>query len=321
MNKNLWTGRVEPSGSRYFQVVQQWLPSLQMQKSGPKDVVLMGFACDEGVLRNGGRPGAKEGPDAFRSQLAKLPFRVGSQFFDAGNIACANGDLESATTELGQGIGQILSQGRFPLVIGGGHEVAWGTYQGTIDYCRKNNTRLGIINFDAHFDLRELPNGRGNSGTAFTQIALDAGAHREDFRYLCLGIQPLSNHDQLFERATSLGAKWVEAAHLNDPSTSDSVRKFIEGVDAIFLTLCLDVFHQSVAPGVSAPQPLGIFPDQFLRIARAIAQSKKTLVLEIAELCPAHDGHIDGTGSRSMETARLAAACAATLLPDLIRKT
>jgi formiminoglutamase len=321
MNKNLWTGRVEPSGNRYFQVVQQWSPSLDAQQSGPKDVVLIGFACDEGVVRNGGRPGAKEGPDAFRSQLAKLPFRNGSQFFDAGNFSCSDGDLERSSTDLGQGIGKILGQGRFPLVIGGGHEVAWGTYQGTIDHCRKSNARLGIINFDAHFDLRELPNGRGNSGTPFTQIALDAQAHQEDFRYLCLGIQPLSNHDQLFERATSLGAKWIEATHLSEPSSNDVVRKFIEGVDAIFLTLCLDVFHQSVAPGVSAPQPLGIFPDQFLRIARTIAQSKKVIVLEIAELCPAHDGHIDGTGSRSMETARLAAACAATLLPELIRKT
>lgn len=279
---------------------------------------MLGFACDEGVIRNGGRPGAKDGPDAFRSHLAKLPFRLESQFFDAGNISCTDGNLEAACAALGSSVAQIFCQHRFPLVIGGGHEVAWGTYQGTIKHCRKNNIRLGIINFDAHFDLRVLPDGRGNSGTAFTQIAEDAKSHAEDFRYLCLGIQPLSNHDQLFERATSLGARWVEAAHLNDSGTADVIRRFVDGVDGVFVTLCLDVFHQSVAPGVSAPQPLGIFPDAFLRLARSIIQSKKVIVMEIAELCPAHDGHIDGTGSRSMETARLAAACAATLLPDLV---
>ena len=53
------------------------------------------------------------------------------------------------------------------IVIGGGHETAWGHFQGLAH----PNKDIAILNFDAHFDLRPLINGQlGSSGTPFRQI-------------------------------------------------------------------------------------------------------------------------------------------------------
>ena len=314
---NLWSGRVDPSGRRYFQVVQPWAGSQDQTHSGSPGprIVVAGFACDEGVRRNQGRPGARLGPDSLRRQLAKLPYRVGADFFDAGNTFCDDGDLEGATARFASRLNSLVADpGTFPVILGGGHEVAWATYKGIAPGCRKSGQRLGIINFDAHFDLRDRVNGQGHSGSAFLQIAEDAAALGETFRYLVLGIQPLANHDQLFERARALGVDWVDADALASSETLSTLTRFAASVDTIMLTLCLDVFHQSVAPGVSAPQPLGVFPAAVAPLLRALATNPKLRVLEIAELAPPLDGPRDSHGVSGHDTARLAASLLATLL-------
>src|SRR6185369_12077806 len=73
-----------------------------------------------------------------------------------------------------------------PLVLGGGHETAWGSFAGILVAARPD-WRIGVINVDAHFDLR---------------------ADSRPFHYLCLGVSEASNTAALFERADYLGADW-----------------------------------------------------------------------------------------------------------------
>ena len=89
-------------------------------------VVIIGYACDEGVRRNNGRVGAKDGPDAIRKCMGKLPPRA----TDKGNITCKDGNLEKTQKELGEMVEKELKQGNFPLVIGGGHDIAYGHFLG-----------------------------------------------------------------------------------------------------------------------------------------------------------------------------------------------
>ena len=73
---------------------------------------------------------------------------------------------------LGLAVEKILSLNLFPLVLGGGHETTFGHFQGQLaDQSQKAGTPdIGIINFDAHFDLRPYDKGR-SSGSMFSQIA------------------------------------------------------------------------------------------------------------------------------------------------------
>ena len=57
----------------------------------------------------------------------------------------------------------------------------------------------------------------------------------------------------------------------------------------VYLTVCLDVFADFVAPGVSAQTPLGLVPAQVMPLIKSIAQSGKLLSFDIAELSPKYD--------------------------------
>ena len=87
--------------------------------------VLLGFACDAGVARNQGRGR----PGRHPQFLAGLPAH-GLTRLDAGDVAREGDALEAAQDALGQRVAALLGQGARPLVLGGGHEIAWGSFQG-----------------------------------------------------------------------------------------------------------------------------------------------------------------------------------------------
>src|SRR5262245_52579389 len=101
----------------------------------PGRAVLVGFPQDEGVRRNGGRPGAAEAPDAIRHWLYRLtPWdgRTGTNLarlppLDLGNLRLRGG-LEETQHDLGRVIAALLERGAVPVVLGGGHETAYGHF-------------------------------------------------------------------------------------------------------------------------------------------------------------------------------------------------
>ncbi len=313
-SKNRWQGRVDPDKDslRLHQVIQFLdLKELKVKQdpSQPilspqeyKKIALIGFCCDEGVRRNKGRPGAKEGANAIRKALANLPVHFSeneTQVFDAGNIifhkASTNTDpLLACQRALSTAIQVLLFNGYFPIVLGGGHEVAFGHFHGIHFFLHSYKKAapkesIGIINFDAHFDLRALENNRGTSGTPFLQIAKLSG--REPFHYLCLGIQKTSNTKKLFQTAEKLGVQYIFAEEINEqhPEIMKKIGTFIQKNKFIYLTICLDVFDSAFAPGVSAPASNGMTPQTFFPILRRILNSKKVIGLDIAEMSPAFD--------------------------------
>jgi Arginase/agmatinase/formimionoglutamate hydrolase, arginase family len=164
-----WRGRGDtPADSCFFQIMRilNLLENKFFEVTEPS-FGLIGFRCDEGIRRNHGRIGAAEGPAAIRHALGRLPVqKTNFQCFDVGNITCADGDLEASQKALGAIVELLLTHNIVPIILGGGHELAWGHYQGIAR--THPNTSLGIINFDAHFDMRPLiSNQQGSSGTPF----------------------------------------------------------------------------------------------------------------------------------------------------------
>lgn len=264
---------------------------------------LIGFCVDEGIQRNSGRAGAVEGPHAIRKALAKLTTpKENFCCSDAGNIICTDGNLEGAQSALGEAIAILLQHQITPIVLGGGHELAWGHYQGIAKHFSKE--RCGIVNFDAHFDLRpELPNQKGSSGTPFLQIAKAHAAKNRRVDYNCIGIQPAANISALYETAKSYHVHFIEASELHLDGLKSSaalIHRVIHENDIIYLSLCLDIFSAAHAPGVSAPQALGLTPWQVIPLLRQLIASGKVIGYDIAELSPPYD--IDG------HTAKLAAS-------------
>lgn len=264
---------------------------------------LLGFCSDEGVKRNQGRIGAAEGPKSFRNSFAKMPAPSNSHdYYDAGDVFCKNSDLESAQKELAIRVTQILSLGLKPIVIGGGHETAWGHFLGIEKFFTKN-FNSAILNFDAHFDLRASENGLSTSGTPFYQISEYLKTKNAPFNYYCAGIQNCANTKTLFDYANSHGVKYRFAKDINNnPTDLDFIKQAIEKHDHIYVSICLDVFSSSIAPGVSAPQALGIYPNYVLQALQLLKASGKVISLDIVELSPPYDVN--------QQTAKLAACLA-----------
>jgi formiminoglutamase len=307
-----WKGRIDDAegelGKRWHQVVQPFAPG----NSG-KGVVLAGFACDAGVERNHGRTGARKGPSALRGMLGNMPVHRCKSISDAGDVSCEpaeNSDgLEAAQQSLATVVAGILDAGKLPVALGGGHEIAWGSFSGLVQHLarREQSPRIGIINLDAHFDLRMAD--RASSGTPFRQIAEDCAARRWKFNYCCLGVSRFANTEALFERARRLGVHWqldeeMTAARIQ--STIDLVLGFIGQVDHVYFTTCLDVLPAAVAPGVSAPAPRGVALEVVESVIDAVAGSGKLRLADIAELNPSLD--ID------QHTARVAARLVARIV-------
>ncbi|RBL92227.1 formimidoylglutamase [Chitinophaga flava] len=297
---NAWTGRIDGKEAdllRWHQVIktvdllQQPLPALQKEQKG---VVFLGFACDEGVRRNKGRTGAVEGPGALRKVIANFPAHFSEQavLLDAGDIVCTGTALEEAQLVLSNAVQAILTAGYLPVLLGGGHEITYGHASGIRQYMHGKG-QLGLINFDAHFDIR-IPGEEGpSSGTGFWQLAQDCKQSGEPFNYLALGIQKNGNTRQLFNIAGEEGATYVgaDAFHLEDKDTIfAAIQHFLSQVDKVYLTTCLDVFASPFAPGVSATAYNGITPGGlFLQCYRAILESGKVCGVDIAELNPSLD--------------------------------
>jgi formiminoglutamase len=321
-DSSVWTGRVDAGADgaarRWHQLIRPWQPG-----SGP-GIAIAGFACDAGVVRNQGRPGAAAGPIAIRRALANLAWHGGNELrlFEAGDVACEGDQLEAAQRALAERVRILLADGQLPLLLGGGHEIAWGSYQGLAAHCAAGRERIGVINFDAHFDLRPLLAGdRGSSGTPFRQIAGHMAAAGHPVNYLCIGLARPANTPALYQTASELGVRWIEDLDCqlaNLDSHLPIFEEFIASVDRIQLSMCLDAFPAGLAPGVSAPAGLGIPPAYVLAAIRAIGRIAgcgsahgKLGLAEIAELCPAHDP--------AGVTARLAARIAFELTHTLYR--
>ena len=284
----IWQGRLdgeEPLFHRLFQRVQE---AENHDLIITNDFVLHGFAVDEGVKRNKGRVGAKDAPDIIRKNMANFPVILPDfSMLDFGNVTCEDGELEKAQNALAENVAQVLAKGAKSLVLGGGHEVTFAHYSGIRNAFP--DKKVGIINIDAHFDNRKPEEGIGaSSGTGFWQIAQEENNHT-----LHIGIQRNSNTLKLFDTAHQLGMKYILADELffeNLPSVYERITELIDSVDVLYLTICMDVFNASIAPGVSAAAYNGLFTDAaFMHFYKHILKSEKLIALDVAEVNPQYD--------------------------------
>ena len=288
---SVWQGRDDTGErgdvTRLFQIVQS---ADATTLSGVP--ALLGFACDAGVVRNHGRAGAAQGPREIRRALANVPAHGLSALADAGDVTCDDGDLERAQTALAECVCELLDAGARPVLLGGGHEVAFGTHQGLRQHWQKQGWggRLAVVNFDAHFDLRT--SRAGNSGTPFDQIAEDCAAHGIDLTYCCLGVSRLSNTPALFDRADALHAHYVEDTDMQErhlDARMADLDAWLADADHVYLTIDMDVLAAAVAPGVSAPAAYGITLPVLEALVQHVCATGKVRVVDIAETNPEYD--------------------------------
>lgn len=280
-NLELWQGRSDPGED----LPARWHDLVREQLEDPADITLLGFASDEGVRRNQGRPGAAVGPAALRPFLANLPVHDEFTLQDLGDIVVQNQNLEEAQQEFANLAAPHLADGNLLLALGGGHEIAFASYQAL--RLAEPKAQIGILNLDAHFDLRESP--RATSGTPFLQALTQ---DPQTSSYFVIGISPTANTQSLYNEAAIRNVEIIEDRQctlVELPVAVQTLTDWLKTINHLYLTIDLDVLPASIAPGVSAPNPRGIsleFIEELLHLSEI---AEKLRIADIAEYNPAFD--------------------------------
>jgi formiminoglutamase len=259
--------------------------------------VLVGFPQDEGVRRNGGRVGAAEAPAEIRRWLYRLvafdPCRgadlAALDPVDLGDVP-VSGNLEAAQAALAEVVRDLLRIGAVPIVLGGGHETAFGVYLGHVLAGRE----VGIINLDAHLDVRPTLDVMGHSGSPFRQ-AMEHATPLPGSRYVCLGAQPFAVSRAHLEYVHSRGGHVV----WRDEVAGRLVEQFAAhaaALPSVHLSIDADVVTAADVPGVSAPNPAGLAGVEVCRCARAAGALPRVASMELVEINPRVD--VDGRAAR-----------------------
>lgn len=297
-NTATWAGRNDPEDGDLA------LRMYHLAGRGDASAALIGFACDAGVRRNKGQVGASEGPAAIRAALANMaapPTPRG--FHDAGDIVVTGDDPAPGQQALAEHLTPLINRYDRALVLGGGHETAFGSWQGLRRALP--DARIGIINIDAHLDIRAIGPAGASSGTPFYQIHQ---ADPQGFDYAVLGLAEEGNTEALRARARDWGVSVIPDHQLQTGADAgfDVIDAICTRSDVIYLTIDLDALPAAAAPGVSAPAARGIPLHVIEAMISRVLASGKVRLADIVELSPPRD-----IGDR---TARAAALIARRLI-------
>jgi formiminoglutamase len=265
---------------------------------GKTEVVLIGFPSDEGVRRNGGRPGASHAPGLIREVFRKMTphpelfdehVSILKNMHDVGDLGLT-GDLENDQRKLGNLVESVLAANQIPVILGGGHETSYGHVLG---YHQIRN-KISILNWDAHADVRPLKDGQAHSGSPFRQ-ALDLGRGTV-LDYTVAGLLPQHVAREHLEFLNARKSAWFWSEDID----TVAIQGIYHGVTkSTMVSIDMDVVSQAFAPGVSAPSSGGLTDRHLIEIAYQAGLNKLVQSIDIVEVNPVFD--VD------MKTARLAA--------------
>ena len=270
-------------------------------------IAVLGLPDDTGVVLNNGRPGAAQGPDAFRAALARFgnPFdattghELGTRFLDCGDIICSDHPapeirLRENHDRASEAIESLQSAGFVTVGIGGGHDGSFAFARGVARSLQRNDreSRIAGINLDPHLDVRETI----GSGMPFRQLIEQQ--YLDPARFVELGTGRFSNSRDHFEYLTCRKSYPVTIDRLLSDPVGSMDHAFDTAFDSGlsgFVTIDLDALDGSFATGVSAVNPMGVSPAIAAAVAERAGETAAVRHFDIMELCPAHD---DGRSAR-----------------------
>jgi formiminoglutamase len=308
-NADRWFTRLEPvsppdgarreDDPRLGEVATFWRGGRPELRAGQP--VLLGFPQDEGVRRNGGRVGAAAAPAAIRTWLYRLtPWDAIHHtdlrdlgLLDLGDVRIGS-DLEESQEALAEVVAALLTAGTTPIVLGGGHETAYGHYLGYV----RAGWETAILNLDAHLDVRPLVEGRGHSGSPFRQAMEHPTQPLRGDRYVVLGAQPFAVSREHLKFVCDKGGVIRHASEIDDELEAifryECERLALAG--CVYVTLDSDVVQQADVPGVSAPNPLGLAGKDLVACAFAAGACPAVNSFDLVEINPSFDR--DGQSAR-----------------------
>lgn len=242
--------------------------------SSHNPVVLIGYPDDDGIKMNGGRIGASEAPDRIRTSFYKMtpPAFAGEiihpLIYDFGNLAIDPDDSIEKRHETARLIAASAhTKGLRTLSFGGGHDYGFPDAAAFVQWALESGERPLVINFDAHLDVRPLDHGI-TSGTPFFRLL----EKFPDIDFVEIGLQSQCNARGHLEWLLAKGgqASFEEERRTSGLTLTQVLLQLLGdralGRRKVFLSIDIDGFSSSVAPGASQSWPTGFMPDEFFEV-------------------------------------------------------
>jgi agmatinase len=187
-------------------------------------------------------------------------------------------DMASALAEIEGEAARHFAQGKFLVTLGGEHSLTLAPVRAA----RTTHGAIGVLQFDAHSDLREEYEGTPFSHASVMRRVLDDG-----FPLAAIGIRSLSAPEGDLIRQRELPVIWGReldhAAELLPQLLTALPQK-------IYLTFDIDFFDPALVPATGTPEPGGGFWYPTLALLRTIFGSKTVVGMDVVELAPVQ-GH------------------------------
>lgn len=278
----------DPNETRISDIFECWAG-----ESGPA-IGIIGIPFDSAVL---GRKGAKGGPKKIRDAVRyfkaydwEANFWFGDQqIYDFGDIILESDSVVKSHEIICNVIEKIVSKEFTLVILGGDHSIAYPNIKGIAN--ANKNKKIGLINIDAHLDVREVINGRISSGTPFRRLLDDKIVHGENF--VEIGIRNFTNAKAYRKYVKDQGGTVFTIDEIRKKGMKLVIQKTIEkitaGTDITYISLDMDGLDQIFAPGVSAPTPDGLIPYQIQEIIKKVVNQTNVVGMDIVELNPLYD--------------------------------
>lgn len=196
-----------------------------------------------------------------------------------GIHTCQPIDCQGVDAEVIQAIAQatesILRANSVPVVLGGEHTVTWGVIQGLLN---AGVSDFGVVQIDAHADLRDTYEGNPFSHACVMKRVVDAGVP-----LFQLGVRALCEEEVATRQQFNVGYQDAEALV---PMQLSRIELPSEFPARVFFTLDIDGMDPSVFPSTGTPVPGGLTWYQTLNLFESVASQRKIIGFDIMEFSP-----------------------------------
>ena len=166
---------------------------------------------------------------------------------------------------------ELLSDGKFPVIIGGNHTVAIGS----VKAFSESFDNLSVLQLDAHSDLRQ-----SYEGSRFNHACAMARA-REYAPVVQVGIRSMAAEEL---QTADPGRIFYSHQLYYDKTQYNKAADLL--TENVYITIDLDVFDPSIMPSTGTPEPGGPEYFEILHFLRDVIKRKNVVGFDIVELCP-----------------------------------
>ena len=224
--------------------------------------------------------GAARGPEAMLEASQQLEVFDGqgcpgeAGIFTSDPLPCMEGTEEQGLEAIGAAVGQAVSDGKRPLLLGGEHTVTFGAVRALADA----GVAFGVVQFDAHADLRDT-----YLGNRLSHACVMRRIHEQGIPIFQIGVRSLSLPEHEYRGKHRIPHLDAEAIHARPWPVPLLPAAFPERV---YLTFDVDAFDASLMPATGTPEPGGLFWHQAVDLLRRALDGRRLLAADVVELAP-----------------------------------